>query len=227
VVPGESAGGNLTAALMQKLRELGLPLPTGAYLLSPWLDMTQSGEAYERRGPYDPLLTRDALENCAIASYSTGASRTDPFVSPAKANLAGLPPLLIQVGTDELLLSDSLDFARRAALEGLDVQLQVWRGMVPPGRRDGGRSGDAPSRRGGLPGLRGQLWGGPRAASFRENWRGAFPSPPPWGGGPRGPPPGGGRQEAVGGVLSSWLRRPGKIQLGRLRSLPVTSFRGL
>jgi|ThiBio_1000_plan_1041568.scaffolds.fasta_scaffold01386_3 acetyl esterase/lipase len=130
VVAGESAGGNLTAALLLKLRELGLPLPTGAYLLSPWLDMTQSGEAYERRAPYDPMLTRDALENCAIAYCSTGASRTDPFVSPAKANLAGLPPLLIQVGTDELLLSDSLDFARRAALEGLDVQLQVWRGMV-------------------------------------------------------------------------------------------------
>mgnify|MGYP002378482055 FL=1 len=130
VVAGESAGGNLTTALLLKLRELGLPLPAGAYLLSPWLDMTQSGEAYEARAPYDPMLTRDALENCAVAYCLAGASRTDPLVSPAKANLSGLPPLLIQVGTDELLLSDSLEFARRAALEGLDVQLQVWRGMV-------------------------------------------------------------------------------------------------
>jgi acetyl esterase/lipase len=130
VVAGESAGGNLTAALLLKLRELRLPLPAGAYLLSPWLDMTQSGEAYEARAPHDPMLTQDALENCATAYCLAGVSRIDPFVSPMKADLSGLPPLLIQVGTDELLLSDSLEFARNAALEGVDVQLQVWRGMV-------------------------------------------------------------------------------------------------
>ena len=76
---------------------------------------------------------------------------------------------------------------------------------------------------GGPPGRGGQICTGPKAGIFPEKSRSALPGPPRGG---RGPPPGGGPQEAVGGVLGSWLRRPGKIQLGRLRSLPVTSFRG-
>lgn len=129
VVGGESAGGNLTAALMLKLRDLGLTQPAGAYLLSPWLDMTQSGASYAARGPHDPMITHAALTGCSEA-YRAGASADDPLVSPAKGDLTGLPPLFIQVGADEVLLSDSIEFARRAALAGVDVRLHVWADMV-------------------------------------------------------------------------------------------------
>lgn len=130
VVGGESAGGNLTAALLLKLRELGLPLPAGAYLLSPWLDLTLAGESYEARAPYDPMITRAALDRCITAYLGDSVSADDPLVSPIKADLAGLPPLFIQVGTDELFLSDSTTFADRAALAGIDVELHVWAEMV-------------------------------------------------------------------------------------------------
>jgi acetyl esterase/lipase len=130
VVGGESAGGNLTVALLLKLRELGLPLPAGAYLLSPWLDLTLAGESYEARARHDPMITRAALDRCVTAYLGDSASADDPLVSPVKADLAGLPSLFIQVGTDELFLSDSTIFADRAALAGIDVELHVWAGMV-------------------------------------------------------------------------------------------------
>lgn len=130
VIGGESAGGNLTAALLLKLRDLGLPLPAAAYLLSPWLDMTQGGESYQVRAPHDPMLTLAAMDGCAQAYCAAGAAPDDPLVSPLKADLAGLPPLFIQVGGDELLLSDSLDFTRKVALAGGEVHLHVWREMV-------------------------------------------------------------------------------------------------
>lgn len=129
IVGGESAGGNLTAALLLKLRDQGLPQPAGAYLLSPWLDMTQSGVSYAVRGPHDPMITHAAMTGCS-AAYRAGASAEDPLISPAKADLAGLPPLFIQVGADEVLLSDSVEFTRRAALAGIDVRLHVWADMV-------------------------------------------------------------------------------------------------
>jgi hypothetical protein len=71
--------------------------PAGAYLLSPWLDLTQSGEAYEVRGPHDPMVTREALQMMAKL-YCGDAEPTEPLISPLNADLAGLPPLLIQVG---------------------------------------------------------------------------------------------------------------------------------
>lgn len=130
VLGGESAGGNLTAALLLKLRALGVPLPAGAYLLSPWLDLTLAGESYEARAPHDPMITRAALDRCVTAYLGDKASAGAPLVSPIKAELAGLPPLFIQVGTDELFLSDSTLFADRAALAGVEVQLHVWAEMV-------------------------------------------------------------------------------------------------
>lgn len=130
ILGGESAGGNLTVALLLKLRDLGLPLPAAAYLLSPWLDMSLEGESYDARASHDPLITRAALDRCVAAYLGGGASADDPLVSPIKANLVGLPPLLIQVGTDELFLSDSTRFADRMALAGGQVELHVWAEMV-------------------------------------------------------------------------------------------------
>lgn len=130
ILGGESAGGNLTVALLLKLRALGLPLPAGAYLLSPWLDMTLAGASYEARAPHDPLITRAALDRCVGAYVGAGTAVDDPLVSPIKADLGGLPPLFIQVGTDELFLSDSTTLAERAALAGIDVELHIWADMV-------------------------------------------------------------------------------------------------
>ena len=76
------------------------------------------------------MITRAALDRCVTAYLGDSASADDPLVSPVKADLAGLPPLFIQVGTDELFLSDSTTFADRAALAGIDVELHVWAGMV-------------------------------------------------------------------------------------------------
>ncbi|WP_298674222.1 alpha/beta hydrolase [uncultured Sphingomonas sp.] len=129
IVGGESAGGNLTLALVAKLLGERAALPSGAYLLSPWLDLTQSGEAYDVRGPHDPMISRDALQMMATL-YCGDADRGDRLISPLNADLAGLPPLLIQVGADEVLLGDSTRLAHRAALAGGDVTLRVWPEMI-------------------------------------------------------------------------------------------------
>jgi epsilon-lactone hydrolase len=123
VVGGESAGGNLSAALLLKLRDLGVPQPAGVYLLSPWLDMTASGQSYEKVAGRDPMITRDGITQ--IVKLYLGGKPDDAYTSPIRADLAGLPPMLIQVGSEEVLLSDSLTFAHNAALAGIDVKLHV------------------------------------------------------------------------------------------------------
>jgi epsilon-lactone hydrolase len=123
VVGGESAGGNLSAALLLKLRDLGVPQPAGVYLLSPWLDMTASGQSYEAVAGRDPMITRDGITQ--IVKLYLGGKPDDTYTSPIRADLAGLPPMLIQVGSEEVLLSDSLTFAHNAALAGIEVKLHV------------------------------------------------------------------------------------------------------
>jgi acetyl esterase/lipase len=129
VVAGESAGGNLTMALLLAVRDKGLDLPAAAYLLSPWLDLAQQGDSYEARREYDPMITREALDFCSMA-YRGELSAENPGISPVKADVHGLPPMFIQVGGDEVLLSDSLELSRRVALSGQDVRLHVWPEMV-------------------------------------------------------------------------------------------------
>jgi epsilon-lactone hydrolase len=124
VVGGESAGGNLAAALLLKVREQGLPQPGGLYLLSPWLDMTTTGESYSKVGDRDIIITREGIE--LVASAYLGGAADNAFTSPVRADVAGLPAMLIQVGSEELLLSDSLVFASRAAMAGVEVKLHVW-----------------------------------------------------------------------------------------------------
>ena len=124
VVGGESAGGNLATALLLKVREDGLPQPAGLYLLSPWLDMTTAGESYEKVGARDPIITREGIE--MVSAAYLGGNPDNAFTSPVRADPAGLPPTLIQVGSDEVLLSDSLTFADHAAMAGVDVKLHVW-----------------------------------------------------------------------------------------------------
>jgi acetyl esterase/lipase len=129
VVGGESAGGNLTLALVLKLRQRGLALPTGVYLLSPWLDLTQSGESYDVCAARDPMVSRDVLQGLAD-SYCGSAPPANPLISPLFAELAGLPPMFVQAGSDEVLLGDSTRLSHRFALAGGDVTLHVWPEMV-------------------------------------------------------------------------------------------------
>ncbi|MGB5904451.1 MAG: alpha/beta hydrolase [Xanthobacteraceae bacterium] len=127
VVGGESAGGNLAAALLLKLKQENLPQPAGLYLLSPWLDMTTTAESYEKVGARDPMITREGIVGVALAYL--GNQPDTPLASPVRADVAGLPPMLIQVGSEEVLLSDSTTFANNVAMTGIDVTLRVWADM--------------------------------------------------------------------------------------------------
>jgi monoterpene epsilon-lactone hydrolase len=123
IVGGESAGGNLAAALLLKLRDEKLPQPAGLYLLSPWLDMTTTAESYQKVGARDPMITREGIE--LVAKAYLGGQADNAFTSPVRADPAGLPPMLIQVGSEEVLLSDSISFANNAAMAGIEVKLHV------------------------------------------------------------------------------------------------------
>lgn len=127
VVGGESAGGNLAAALLLKLKDDKLSQPAGLYLLSPWLDMTTSAESYDKVGARDPMITREGI--VGVATAYLGNQPDSPLASPVRADVSGLPPMLIQVGSEEVLLSDSTTFASNAATTGIDVTLRVWAGM--------------------------------------------------------------------------------------------------
>jgi monoterpene epsilon-lactone hydrolase len=125
-IAGDSAGGGLALALLVTLRGAGEPLPACAVLMSPWADLTSSGASIHTAP--DPLLTPEGLSLLA-GNYLAGADATDPLASPLFASLDGLPPLLIQAGTAELLLSDSERLAQVATLAGVDVVLQIAEGM--------------------------------------------------------------------------------------------------
>lgn len=127
-VAGDSAGGGLTLALLLKLKDAGLPLPSAAVCISPWADLDCRGETYDRLAVADPMLKRDVLEACA-ERYAAGRDVRDCFLSPVHGDYAGLPPLLIQVGADEILLGDSQRVHQLAQAAGVDVTLEVLPGL--------------------------------------------------------------------------------------------------
>ncbi len=127
-IAGDSAGGGLAVAVGVKLRDAGDPLPGAIASLSGWLDLDLSGDTWETLADVDPLLSREGLSAMREA-YLAGASPRDPLASPLYAELAGLPPLLLQVGTAETLLDDSRELARRAREAGVDVTLEPWQDM--------------------------------------------------------------------------------------------------
>ncbi|GMV93360.1 MAG: alpha/beta hydrolase [Candidatus Hydrogenedentota bacterium] len=129
VIAGDSAGGGLTLATMLTLRDAGDPLPAAAVLLSPWTDLAATSESITAKAAVDPMLTPDDLHKYA-AWYLGGRDRKDTLASPLYANLAGLPPLLIHVGTAEILLDDSVLLAERARAAGVDVSLVVEDDMI-------------------------------------------------------------------------------------------------
>ena len=129
LVAGDSAGGGLTLATLLALRDGGHPLPAGAVCFSPWTDLSCSGESVKRNARRDPMLV-SALILPTARNYLGDADPTNPLASPLFGDLHNLPPLLIHVGTSEILLSDSIRFAKKAETANVDVSMKVW-GNLP------------------------------------------------------------------------------------------------
>src|SRR3984885_14251945 len=127
---GDSAGGNLVLTTMLGLHDRGLPLPAAGVLMSPWTDLAATGETYVSRADADPIHQRPMIAALAKNYLGEGGDPRDPLASPLYADLAGLPPLLIQVGDRETVLADSTMFADKARAAGVAVELQVWDGMI-------------------------------------------------------------------------------------------------
>lgn len=125
VIGGDSAGGGLSMATMLRLRDEGEHMPVGAVLLSPWTDLTISGESVITNKETDALLPADLLPIYAKKYYGPHDPR-DPYISPLFGKFHGLPPTYIQVSDAETILDDSLRLARRMKEDGCDVHIQVW-----------------------------------------------------------------------------------------------------
>jgi len=129
-VGGDSAGGNLTLALISRLRAAGEELPACAWLLSPWTDLTMSGATLATKDSVDPLIHAAYLAELADAYAPAPVDRRNPLISPLFAELAGFPPVLIQVGSAETLLADATRLAATAGAADVDVTLQIWPHMI-------------------------------------------------------------------------------------------------
>lgn len=132
---GDSAGGGLAVALALTARNARLPLPAAIAALSPLTDLTPVGDTRQTLVAFDPIVVGDPTPRYAV--YAGDHDPKNPLISPVYAELAGLPPLLIQVGTRETLLSDSVRLARNAREAGVDVTLDVWEGMWHVWQNDG------------------------------------------------------------------------------------------
>ena len=129
LISGDSAGGGLSTACAIAARNACLPQPSGLLLISPWADLTNSGWSYEAKATSDPMITIEGISEFS-AAYLNGANAKDPLASPCHADLSGLAPMLIQVGSEECLLSDATLLAERAGAAGVRVHLEVWPEMI-------------------------------------------------------------------------------------------------
>ena len=129
VIAGDSAGGGLTVATLLALREAGLPLPAAGVCISPWVDLTCSGASYQSKAAVDPIVRQAGVAEMARA-YLGSTDPRNPLASPLFADLRGLPPLLIHVGGDEVLLDDAVALAERAKAAGVDATLEEYDRMV-------------------------------------------------------------------------------------------------
>ena len=144
VMAGDSAGGGLTLAAAHAIRDTGRPMPKALALISPWLDLTGSGRSMKDNATSEVMLDPDGIRYAADA-YRGELSAYDPRCSPLFGEQRGLPPALVQVGSDEILLDDSMRFEARAKEAGVDITLEVWPKMhhvwhfsallVPEGRK--------------------------------------------------------------------------------------------
>lgn len=128
IFAGDSAGGGLSVATTHVLRDQYEPLPAAIVCLSPWVDLTSSGNSYRENSKKDPYLRSDLVRKTAH-QYAAGESLDNHLISPVFADLSGFPPMFIQTGSIEILLSDAQMLADKARQAGVKVQFKVWRGM--------------------------------------------------------------------------------------------------
>ena len=124
-IAGDSAGGGLAVATLLNIRDKGMPTPAGAFLISPWVDMTYSGESMQSKHKDDPMLSRSWLSECGN-KYRGDIAAEHPDCSPLFADLSNLPPILIHVGSNEVLLDDSLRFEQALTSQGNQISLRVF-----------------------------------------------------------------------------------------------------
>lgn len=129
-VAGDSAGGGLTVATLIALRDAGDPMPACATPISPWADLQCQGGSMQSKAEEDPIVQREMLEQMASAYVPDAARRGEALASPVNADLAGLPPLLIHVGSREILLDDAVRIHEKAKAAGVDSELDVWDGQI-------------------------------------------------------------------------------------------------
>lgn len=129
VIGGDSAGGGMTVAVLMRIKAGGLPMPAGAFCISPWVDMLATGESMETKAGVDPMIQKMGVLACAHI-YLRGLDIHEPLASPIYADLQGLPPMLVQVGESETLLEDAKRLAARAEECGVSVELEVWEDMI-------------------------------------------------------------------------------------------------
>ncbi len=125
---GESAGGGLAIATLVNARDHGLPLPAAAFVMSPYADLTLAGTTIETKREVDVLMSRENLQS-RVTDYTSGQDAALGLISPVFADLSGLPPLIIQAGTHEVLLDDAVRLARQAATFDVEVTLDITPGV--------------------------------------------------------------------------------------------------
>jgi acetyl esterase/lipase len=132
-IVGDSAGGGLALVTAMRMTSAALagsvPKPAAAVAISPWTDLALTGDSMATRAGHDPLLTRDTLEQARIA-YLGATDPKEPGASPLYGDLAGLPPVMLHVGGDEILLDDARRMADRIVAAGSTAELHVWQGML-------------------------------------------------------------------------------------------------
>ena len=125
VIMGDSAGGGLAFATLLRLRAQGILLPAAVVALSPWTDLAMTGRSLRTNADSDPMLKAGQAANCA-RMYLAGVDPRTPYASPLYGDQAGLPPTLIQVGSDEILLDDSVRMAKKLRAAGCQVEIEIW-----------------------------------------------------------------------------------------------------
>ena len=128
ILTGDSAGGNLALSLVLKLKEQGRLLPRGIVLMSPWTDLTSSGKSFEAKAEVDPVLDRDYIDRM-VAAYAQDMDLKQPLISPLFGDFEGFPPVYIQAGENEILLSDSLRLHQALVDANVSVKMDTYKGM--------------------------------------------------------------------------------------------------
>ena len=127
-IGGDSAGGGLTIATLVSLKDMGIPLPCAGVMLSPWVDLEGTGESIITKADVDPMVQKEGAARMAEV-YLNGKDKREPLASPLYADLKGLPPLFIQVGSAEILLDDATRLANKAQEAGVKTEIEIWEDM--------------------------------------------------------------------------------------------------